>query len=237
MYVDKQIFQSENSSVTSSPPHKSQSAFLNHIDMDSSKMSPYSEQKKRPPPIRIPSRPPPQIVPGPNAFAIATRVKQEDERKQQQQLHQGASSVHYKKQTSQSAVHTPATSPLDDTHVLQPATESHSQRGRGSAMTTFTQLIEAARSPRKSDSHASSTASQRGSTARSRHSNRSQRSTEPPFEDNEVTSRAHIESRKEGKYFNMMGQTPPSPYTSKQPMTKSIPSQANIILQMSQASA
>src|SRR4051812_14212434 len=104
-------------------------------------MSSHAEQKKRPPPIQIPSHPPAPMVPGPNAFAIAAKMKQESVGKQQQPQ-PGAHRVPQKKQTVRSDSHPPAPSPVDDTPLLPPASESHSQRSRGSAMTTFTQLIE-----------------------------------------------------------------------------------------------
>jgi hypothetical protein len=166
-----------------------------------------SEQKQRPhrpPPIRVPgSNQARQVVPGPNAFAIAARAKQEK-----------SSEVNH-------STATPATTPLEESHFPQSESQGRkngSSRG-GSAMTTFTSIMEAARgsSPRKSDGH-SSVVSRQGSTTRSRHSNRSQKSgtsSQPAHskiaEEDETTTRGHIESQAEKKFFKMMGQLPGTP--------------------------
>jgi hypothetical protein len=113
-------------------------------------MSLEAEQKRRPPPIQIPEHRP---VPGPNAFARAAKAQQD-----------GA-----EKQEKRPAVLTPITSPLDGQHQLQPSSQPRKETSsHGSVATAFGQLVDAARSPRKSG-HTSSTNSRHGSTARSRY--------------------------------------------------------------------
>lgn len=190
-------------------------------------------EKKRPPPIHVPEPAPalPRITPGPNAFAIAAKAKQEKTEK--------VSSVNI----------APMVSPLD----CSPQKRKDSS-ALGSAMTTFTQIMEAARSPRKSDvsstssrhgskrshrSRRSAVSSQPGNTEEeqgppARLSNRSRRSSagasqlgqideeqakkmstrderkktaKKPWEDEKrFTPRAGIEARHEKKLFKMMGQ-------------------------------
>ncbi|KAI4605727.1 hypothetical protein J4E80_010510 [Alternaria sp. BMP 0032] len=81
-------------------------------------------------------------------------------------------------------------------------------------MATFTNLIDQARSPRKSD-HGSWISSNAGSTARSRQSERSQHeavAAQAQIEAlDEETARGKVESRAEKNLFKMTGQVPPTP--------------------------
>lgn len=85
-------------------------------------------------------------------------------------------------------------------------------------MTTLSGLMDQARSsPRKSV--CGSVPSRRGSTARSRQSERSHRSATVAqaklegLDEDEITTRSQIESRTEKKLFKMTGQIPPTPTT------------------------
>ncbi|KAF2180692.1 hypothetical protein K469DRAFT_753087 [Zopfia rhizophila CBS 207.26] len=175
-------------------------------------MSPSKDpaSKKRPPPIQVPQELPPtlpRVQPGPNAFAIMAKA-------QGQEMERQREGGDERRSTNQ----TPVTSPV---HGTRP--ESHLPRSdfkarkHESNMTTMTQLIEhsRAKSPRKSDGHASSTTSRHGSSTRSRRSQRSRQGGASSYkEDDERTLRGHIESRTEKKFFKMMGQIPPTPSTS-----------------------
>jgi hypothetical protein len=181
------------------------------------------EQKKRPPPILIPPLPhrPVPAVPGPNAFAIAAKAKRDEAERQAKQSQNNASLVS-----------------LSDggQYPRQGMETGNDSSGISSAMTTFTQLLEAAGpSPSKSASRSSST-SRHGSTTRSRHSNRSQRSTGSTHpllredaqdksakdpregqaeqsifkidEEEDKTVRSDIEKRADEKAMKLMGQVP-----------------------------
>ena len=85
-------------------------------------------------------------------------------------------------------------------------------------MTALSGLMDQARgSPRKSDY--GSVPSRHGSTARSRQSERSNRSAAAAqaqleaLDEDETTTRSQIESRTEKKLFKMTGQIPPTPTT------------------------
>ncbi|KAF2270037.1 hypothetical protein CC78DRAFT_539305 [Lojkania enalia] len=171
-------------------------------------MSPGSDARKRPPPIHVPPPPPPRTVPGPNAFALAEKSKQNLELIKQRE----AGNAPLDRETS-SASQTLVTSPIDGSHLLQP--EEQRKEGRGSVMTTLTNLMEAARSPRKSGGQPSSTSSRHAggsATVRSRHSQRSRRSgTSSHLEEDEKTFRGEKESRTEQKLFKFMGQDTSNP--------------------------
>lgn len=81
-------------------------------------------------------------------------------------------------------------------------------------MATFANLIDQARSPRKSD-HGSWISSNVGSTARSRQSGRSQHeavAAQAQIEAlDEETARGKVESRGEKNLFKMTGEVPPTP--------------------------
>lgn len=113
-----------------------------------------------------------------------------------------------RQQGQRSTDNTPLTSPIES-HT--PASGSGRSR---TAMATFTNLIDQARSPRKSD-HGSWISSNAGSTARSRQSGRSQHealAAQAQIEAlDEETARGKVESRAEKNLFKMTGQVPPTP--------------------------
>jgi hypothetical protein len=159
------------------------------------------DQKKRPPPIHIPTLPR-------HAFGHPTQTY-----KQQQPSTRNASSS--TQQGPRSAT-TPLTSPLEPEVSCVP--QSGSQKSRASAMTTLNSLMDQARaSPHKSEKDSTKA----GSTARSRHSGRSHHSTTAAqaqleaLEQDERTSRAKIESRAEKNLLKMTGQVPPTPIASE----------------------
>lgn len=168
--------------------------------------APAPDNRKRPPPIAIPTWPPPRFVPEPNAFTNAPP-------------HTKTGSQH-PEQPMRSGLTTPLTSPLepDESRLAVPASGSQASKHRTSAMTTLSGLMDQARgSPRKSD--CSSVPSRHGSTTRSRKSERSQRSATAAqaqleaLSEDETTTRSQIESRTEKKLFKMTGQIPPTPTT------------------------
>ncbi|KAI4956234.1 hypothetical protein J4E91_000445 [Alternaria rosae] len=111
-------------------------------------------------------------------------------------------------QGQRSTDNTPLTSPIES---QTPASGSGRSR---TAMTTFVNLIDRARSPRKSD-HGSWISSNVGSTARSRQSGRSQHeavAAQAQIEAlDEETARGKVESRAEKNLFKMTSQVPPTP--------------------------
>ncbi|KAF2751272.1 hypothetical protein M011DRAFT_473773 [Sporormia fimetaria CBS 119925] len=182
-------------------------------------MSTTEEHKKRPPPIHIPANEPPRCTPGPNAFALAAKAKQEEANKQ----------------SAETASREPPTEEVVD-HQADPQTRTTTS-SHGSVMTTFTNIMmELGMSPRKSDARSSTATSRHGSTARSRHSTRSGHSAAsglqlPPADDSDLTLRsfvnngeahymykveeetdrtvrADVEDRAEQKYFKLIGQHP-----------------------------
>lgn len=175
--------------------------------------APASDHKKRPPPIAIPTWPPPHSVPGPNAFANAPTHTRDSGQYPQR----FASST---QQATRSETTTPLTSPLelDESRLAVPNSGSQASKHRTSAMTTLSSLMDQARgSPRKSD--CGSLPSRHGSTTRSRQSERSHRSATAAqaqleaLDEDETTTRSQIESRTEKKLFKMTGQIPPTPTT------------------------
>ncbi|KAF2477374.1 uncharacterized protein BDR25DRAFT_338258 [Lindgomyces ingoldianus] len=179
-----------------------------------------SEPKRRPTPIKVPAPPLLRIAPGPNAFAIM-EAKAKREEMDRQTLHlQGldARSISHVQQ-QHPAFRTP-TSPLDDSQVQRAKSQIRKDEGkRATAMNTFSNLIEQARATpsRKSDGHSPSTTGRHASTARSRHSQRSNRSAPStlPGDDenpwNEKTARGYMESRSEKKLLKIMNQIPGTP--------------------------
>ena len=180
-----------------------------HFPARSCAMSSEAEQKRRPPPIQIPEH---RVIPGPNAFALAAKAKQQAE-----------------KGKEDASFHTPKASPLENPEHLEPTTQI--RRGgshHGSVATNFGQIIDAARSSPRKSGQSSSTNSRHGSTARSRHSNRSHQSAASSQrehvegESNKKkfvpSARQEIEAKSEKKLFRMMGQQPDTPtegmYTS-----------------------
>lgn len=170
--------------------------------------APYYAQKKRPPPIEIPV-PYPQrpIVPGPNAFAIAERAAQEEQRRLEN-IDQEQPAFHSKTSGRDGAVHvvadgSPSRLPRSQSTVPKlPMNEKSSN------------IVDQQES--EYSQNASSIASRHGSTTRSRHSERShnslastQRRLEGLSEDS--TARAVIEAQKERKLFKLMGQVPETP--------------------------
>lgn len=175
---------------------------------------PASDYKRRPPPIAIPPWPPSRPLPEPDAFANAS--SQTKACSQQAQRFASSST----QQAVRSGTTTPLTSPLelDESRLAIPKSGSQVSKHRSSAMTTLSSLMDQARgSPRKSD--CGSVASQYGSTARSRQSERSHRSATAAqaqleaLDEDETTTRSHIESRTEKRLFKMTGQIPPTPTT------------------------
>ncbi|KAH7076095.1 hypothetical protein FB567DRAFT_572446 [Paraphoma chrysanthemicola] len=165
---------------------------------------PFEHRKKRPPPIEIP--PVPRHMPvsrGPQASV------KDQEQQQPPPLRDQRNASSSTQQGVRSAT-TPLTSPLEHDASRLPLPQSGSQKSRASAMTTLTNLMEQARaSPRKSDSDKS--------TARSRYSERSNRSAAVAQAQPEIaggderTIRGKIESRTEPNLFKMTGQVPPTP--------------------------
>lgn len=185
-------------------------------------------RKKRPPPIEIPPPFPQRMIPGPNAFAIASRAQQDAVNVQRQD---GSMQT---RPYIRPGPNTPVPSPLDGYNAPHlPRSNSTTSRYRESAMTTFSNLMDQARgssprkSPRKSNNSYTSTASGQGSTTRSRHSERSYRSNrsnrsalsgQDPLEDLDEcnkTLRGEIETQSEKKLFKMMGQIPETPRGGK----------------------
>ncbi|KAH7065764.1 hypothetical protein BKA63DRAFT_454542 [Paraphoma chrysanthemicola] len=164
----------------------------------------FEDRKKRPPPIEI--LPIPRHMPvsrGPQAS-----VNDQQQQQQPPPLRDQRNASSSTQQGAQSAT-TPLTSPLEHDASRLPLPQSGSQKSRASAMTTLTNLMEQARaSPRKSDSGKS--------TARSRYSERSNRSAavaQAQLETvvgDERTTRGKIESRTELNLFKMTGQVPPT---------------------------
>lgn len=175
------------------------------------------EQKKRPPPIAIPPLPrlPQRAVPGPNAFAIAERAKQDDTQVMRDDI-----SMQMGPPTRCRAT-TPLTSPLEsdsnDNDSRLSRSNSTTSKYRASAMTTFSNLMDHARgsSPRKQDRD--STASRHGSTTRSRHSEKSHfssvsdRTHRSETGEGNKTSRAEVEAQNGKKLFQIMGHVPQTP--------------------------
>lgn len=173
---------------------------------------PFTDQKRRPPPIRIPPIPGHMPVP---QNAHPPRAISHQSHQQQPQLPRETRNASSSTQQGQRSATTPLTSPLEENPPRLP--QSGSQKSRTSAMTTLTTLMEQARaSPRKSD-QGSTTAK---STTRSRHSERSHHSTVAAqaqleaLEEDERTTRGKIESRTEMNLFKMTGQVPPTPILS-----------------------
>jgi hypothetical protein len=156
----------------------------------------YDDEKKRPPPLNLPYLPPPRPLPG--------RDIQE-----QQQQRNATNSSNSTRQGQRTSGTTPLTSPVEPETRFPPSSSGRSRK----AMSTFTNILA---SPRKSD-HGSASNSYRGSTARSRQSERSQHSAaaaQAQLEElDEKTTRGKIEARSERNLFKMTGQVPPTPIT------------------------
>lgn len=167
----------------------------------------YADQKRRPPPITIPSRP--AALPRSTQVAAASQTKSSaDNGQQQRDIHNESSST----QSGPRSATTPLTSPLDGPSQLQATSKK-----RATATTTLTGILEQALgSPRRSN-YGSTLSSRHGSTTRSRHSARSHQSSavaKPQAEAGEAderTSRGMIESRTERSLFKMTGHVPPTP--------------------------
>jgi hypothetical protein len=178
--------------------------------------APTAHHRKRPPPIAIPPLPPSRLVSGPNASANAPpRARGTGEHSQRFT----SSST---QQAMRSRTTTPLTSPLepDESRLAVPGSGSQASKHRASAMTTLSNLMDQARgSPHKSE--CGSVPSRRGSTVRSRQSERSHRSATTAqaqleaLGEDESTTRSLIESRSERQLFKMAGQIPPTPTTGK----------------------
>ncbi|KAJ8106466.1 hypothetical protein OPT61_g9519 [Boeremia exigua] len=172
---------------------------------------PASDQRKRPPPIAIPEWPLSRTANGRN---VVTNVPSQTRGSSQHQRFVSSST----QPAIQSTTTTPLTSPfeLEEVFSTVPKSGSQASKHRSSAMTTISGLMDQARlSPRKSDS--GSMPSRHASTARSRQSERSNRSAiaaqaqlEALGED-EMTTRSQIEARTEKTLFKMTGQVPPTP--------------------------
>lgn len=176
--------------------------------------SPPLGHKRRPPPIAIPQLPSSQAVPVPHA-TINPSAQTKGSGQHAQRF--AFSST---QQGMRSGANTPLTSPLDldEFRVVLPNSGSQASRHRSSAMTNLADLMDQARgSPRKSEYGSSN--SRHNSTARSRQSDRSQRSAavaQAQLEAlDEETLRSRIESRTEKNLFKMTGQIPPTPTTGK----------------------
>lgn len=179
-------------------------------------MPPQSDLKKRPPPITIPPLQKARAVPGPNAFAVIAKTKQDG--------------LNENKDVGNSTSPSPAISPLDGPSLPHPGSQHSRKDGssRGSAMAAVMDFARGS-SPRKSDGR-SSTNSHHAlapmSSIKSRYSHRSHRSngsSRPGTagqhsmgeDEDHATARGQIESRAEKKLFKMMGQIPGSPAAGK----------------------
>ncbi|KAF9737181.1 hypothetical protein PMIN06_011526 [Paraphaeosphaeria minitans] len=176
--------------------------------------SPYEAQKRRPPPIEIPPAYPPRpIVPGPNAFAIAERAKEEQLRRAEgsQQVsmsHPSTSGPAVSSQWGASAADEPSSPGYPRSNLT--ATKLSSKEA-------YSNLVDQVRkSPRKSGNsqHSASVTSRHDLTTRSRHSERSYHS----LVREEATSRAEIEAQKERKLFKLIGQVPETPTDGSTPL-------------------
>ncbi|KAK7189679.1 hypothetical protein DPSP01_005743 [Paraphaeosphaeria sporulosa] len=185
--------------------------------------SPYEAQKKRPPPIEIPPPYPPRpIVPGPNAFAIAERAKEEQRRRAEggQQVSTSRPSTADPLGSSQWG----ASAAVVPSNLAVPPSKSTATKL--SSKEAYSNLVDQVRkSPRKSGNsqHSTSVTSRHGSTARSRHSQRSYHSltsTQNQLEGlrEAATSRAEIEAQKERKLFRLMGLVPDTPTDGSAPL-------------------
>ncbi|KAL1606569.1 hypothetical protein SLS60_003974 [Paraconiothyrium brasiliense] len=165
--------------------------------------SPYETQKKRPPPIEIPrSYPQRQIVPGPNAFAIAERAAKEEQRRRAESAqkqpvsHPSTSGYGGEQQWGASTADGPSSS--GDPHSNSLRKLGHSQKS-------------------------ASVKSRQEPTVQSRYNDRNYPSftaTQRQFLglSEEPTSRAEIEAQKERKLFKMMGQVPDTPTDGAAPV-------------------
>jgi len=179
---------------------------------------PFDDQKRRPPPIRIP----PQSRHAPVAQPAHPPRTSSRQQHQQQQRHQHGENRNASSSTQQGArsVTSPLTSPLEHDGSHLPFPQSGSQKSRTSAINALSALIEESRaSPCKSNQ--GSTVGR--STNRSRYSDRSHHNaaaTQAQLEtlDGDArTSRAKIEARREPNLFKMTGQVPPTPFLSECP--------------------
>jgi hypothetical protein len=175
------------------------------------------DHKRRPPPIAIPQLPSSREV----AVPHATNHPPAQTKGSSQYAQRFTSSS--TQQGRRSGANTPLTSPLDfdESRAAFPKPGSQASRHRSSAMTNLTDLMDQARvSPRQSDY--GSIPSRHNSTARSRQSERSQRSAAAAqvrleaLDEDDTTLRSRIESRTEKQLFKMTGQIPPTPTTGEQ---------------------
>ncbi|KAF2875346.1 hypothetical protein BDV95DRAFT_657601 [Massariosphaeria phaeospora] len=148
--------------------------------------APYEDYRKRTP------------HPAPNAFAVPARPKQE--------TMEQVPTAHPSRSAS------PV--PTSDEGLLRMGSHTSKDKGRHSAMTTFSNLMDQARgsvSPRKKEHHSLP------ASARSKHSERSYRSAVSEQarveEADETTTRSAIEGYSEARFQKMMQQAPQTPTT------------------------
>jgi hypothetical protein len=171
----------------------------------------YGDQKRRPPPITIPSLP--AALPRSTQVATTSQTKPiANDRQHQREAQDGSGSS----QTGRRSATTPLTSPLDE-----PGLSQSTSKTRANATTTLPGVMEQVPSSPQKSNYGSTLSSRYGSTTRSRHSTRSHRSAamaQPQLEAlaaDERTSRGMIESRTERSLFKMTGQLPPTPIAGR----------------------
>jgi hypothetical protein len=166
--------------------------------------NPFEDQKRRPPPIRIPPALPrqPPAAPPPRTSS-------------RQQQHGEARNASSSTQQGPRSVSSPLTSPLEHDGSRLPFPQSGSHKSRASAINALTTLMEESRASSRKSDQGSTTAK---STTRSRHSERSHHSATATaqaqlevLDEDERTSRAKIEARGEAHLFKVTGQVPPTP--------------------------
>jgi hypothetical protein len=171
----------------------------------------YGDQKRRPPPITIPSLP----VAPPRSTQVATTSQTKpiaNDRQHQRDVKYGSGSS----QNGPRSATTPLTSPLDELGLPQSTSKT-----RANTTTTLPGVMEQAPSSPQKSNYGSTSSSRHGSTTCSRHSVRSHQSAvvaRPQLEAvaaDERTSRGMIESRTERSLFKMTGQVPPTPIAGR----------------------
>jgi len=185
--------------------------------------SPSSAQKKRPPPIELPSTfCPPHQVPRIKAFATAEGYGRE------QQDRARADAYHQTRPHTRDGSDTPQIASFQHAENVERLPRSNSVTGkfRKSASTTFTNIVDHARgglSPKKGQSqppqtsdqsHGSAHASAEGShvsTSRPRPSERKHRPDLSSVGEEHRTLRGEMEKQKERKLFKLMGTVPDTP--------------------------
>jgi hypothetical protein len=188
-------------------------------------MYPADNQRKRPPPIKVPLTyiPPRYLNASPTKNGGQPQQDQQQQHQQQEQPQKqtvsrnASSSIQQGPRSAKSEL--TFSSAFSSEHGDSCPPNSGSQRSRASALATLSSMMEQARaSPRKSETGKSEADSTRvKSTTRSKHSVRSQhsaKSSQAQVETNdndERTSRAKIEARSEQNLFKMTGQVPPTP--------------------------